>query len=184
LDYFRSGGTPEEKVAQQERFKIQMELAAKTYKTLVIHCRNAHDDMLGMLKEFRKGSGNETRVVIHFFTGSGELAQKYLDLGCYLSFPGPITYTDMYDESIRVTPLDKILSETDSPFAAPVPFRGKRNEPIYVEHVVAKIAAIKNLPVEEVAAQIVKNSPKKPSILQGSKACGKVPPWQKCRRLG
>jgi TatD DNase family protein len=169
LDYFRSGGTPEparpstghsggEKSAQEKRFRLQMELAARADKTLVIHCRNAHDDMLELLKEFRKGSGGETRIIIHFFTGSGELAQKYLDLGCYLSFPGPITYTDMYDESIRVAPMDRMLSETDSPFAAPVPFCGKRNEPVYVEYVVAKIAAIKNIPVEEVAAQIVLNS--------------------------
>lgn len=168
LDYFRSGGTPEEKAAQEKRFVLQMELAARADKTLVIHCRDsqqritnsksAHEDMQELLVAFRKGSGRETRIVIHFFTGSPELAQKYLDLGCYLSFPGPITYTDMYDESIRVAPLDRILSETDSPFAAPVPFRGKRNESAYVEHVVAKIAAIKGLSDEEVAIQIVKNS--------------------------
>jgi TatD DNase family protein len=159
LDYFRSGGTPEEKAAQKERFESQIALAQKADKTLIIHCRNAHDDMLEILKNYQIGE-NGLRVVIHFFTGSGELAKQYLDLGCYLSFPGPITYTDMYDESIRVTPLDRMLSETDSPFAAPVPFRGKRNEPVYVEHVVAKIAAIKNLSVEEVAAQIVKNTQK------------------------
>ncbi len=159
LDYFRSGGTAEEKAAQKERFESQIALAQKTNKTLIIHCRNAHDDMLEILKNYQIGE-NGLRVVIHFFTGSGELARQYLDLGCYLSFPGPITYTDMYDESIRVTPLDRMLSETDSPFAAPVPFRGKRNEPVYVEHVVAKIAAIKNLSTEEVAAQIVKNTQK------------------------
>jgi TatD DNase family protein len=163
LDYFRSGGTEEEKVAQKQKFVSQIELAQKLNKTLIVHCRNAHDDCLEILKNYKIGSGGETdvlRVVIHFFTGSAELAQKYLNLGCYLSFPGPITYTDMYDESIRVTPIDRILSETDSPFAAPVPFRGKRNEPVYVEHVVAKIAAIKGLPIEQVAAQIVKNTQK------------------------
>jgi TatD DNase family protein len=66
----------------------------------------------------------------------------------------------MYDESIRVAPLDKILSETDSPFAAPVPFRGKRNEPVYVEEVVKKLAAIKNISVEEMAARILENAKK------------------------
>ena len=96
--------------------------------------------------------------VINFFTGSGELAQKYLDLGCYLSFPGPVTYTDMYDDSVRLCPLDKMLIETDAPFAAPVPHRGKRNEPSYVEHVAEKIAAIKGVSVEEVARQTVLNS--------------------------
>jgi len=99
-----------------------------------------------------------TPVIMHFFAGSGELAQKYLDLGCYLSFPGPITYTDMYDDSIRVCPLDKMLIETDAPFAAPAPFRGKRNEPVYVEHVAAKIAHIKGLTTEEVAARTAHNA--------------------------
>lgn len=97
---------------------------------------------------------------MHFFTGTAELAQKYLDLGCFLSFPGPITYTDMYDDSIRVTPMDRILSETDAPFAAPVPHRGKRNEPTYVVEVIKKIAALKNVSEEEVAKQITLNSQK------------------------
>ncbi len=154
LDYFRSGGTAEEKAAQKERFEVQVALAERVGKPLIIHCRNAHDDMLQILSE-KKVS---VPVIIHFFTGSGELAQQYLNLGCYLSFPGPITYTDMYDESIRVAPMDRILSETDSPFAAPVPYRGKRNEPVYVEHVVVKIAAIKNLAVDDVAAHILLNS--------------------------
>ena len=95
---------------------------------------------------------------MHFFTASAEIAQKYLDLGCYLSFPGPITYTDMYDESIRIAPLDKILAETDAPFAAPTPYRGKRNEPSYVVEVVKKIATLKNIPVEKVASQITLNA--------------------------
>lgn len=161
LDYFRSGGTPEEKIAQKERFQKQIELALKVGKPLIIHCRNAHDDMLETLFAYsRELESEELRAVIHFCTVDGELAQKYLDLGCYLSFPGPITYTDMYDDSIRIAPLDRILAETDSPFAAPVPHRGKRNEPAYVEHVVAKIAAVKDLPIAEVASQIVKNSQK------------------------
>ena len=173
LDYFRSGGTDEEKSLQKDKFEKQIQLAIKVNKTLIVHCRDAHDDLLEILFSYSSELANkQLRAVIHFFTGSGELAQKYLDLGCYLSFPGPITYTDhrsmrdpalgggMYDESIRVTPLDRILSETDAPFAAPVPFRGKRNEPGYVEHVVAKIAAVKDIPVAEAAEQIVKNTQK------------------------
>ena len=99
-------------------------------------------------------------MVIHFFTGTAALAQKYLDLGCYLSFPGPVTYTDMYDESIKATPLDRMLIETDAPYAAPVPNRGKRNEPVFVEGVAAKIAALKGVSVEEVLAQTTKNAQK------------------------
>lgn len=154
LDYFRSGGTPEEKLAQRERFVAQAQLAQKLGKTLIIHCRNAHDDMLEILSELKL----TTPVIIHFFTGPGELAQKYLSLGCYLSFPGPITYTTDYDDSIRVCPLDRMLSETDSPFAAPVPNRGKRNEPLYIPHIVAKIAATKGLLEEEVAKATVENA--------------------------
>ncbi len=104
------------------------------------------------------GKHKDLKVIIHFATLTGEQAQKYISLGCYLSFPGPITYTDMYDESIRIAPLDKILSETDSPFAAPVPHRGQRNEPVYVEDVARKIAAIKNLSPEEMSRQITLNS--------------------------
>lgn len=169
LDYFRSGTTAEERDVQKKKFVAQIELALEVDKPLVIHCRDplrvaegeasAHDDMLAILKEYTSAHPN-LKVIIHFFTGTGELAQQYLDLGCCLSFPGPITYTDMYDESIRVAPLDKILSETDSPFAAPVPFRGKRNEPVYVEEVVKKIAAIKGLSADEMAARILENSKK------------------------
>lgn len=149
LDYFRS--KPD---GQKERFEQQIALAQKINKALVVHCREAHDDCTNVLQNY----GISVPVIMHFFTGSGELAQKYLDLGCYLSFPGPITYTDMYDDSIRVCPLDKMLVETDAPFAAPVPYRGKRNEPAYVEHVAAKIAAVKGIPVEKVTEATVKNA--------------------------
>ena len=151
LDYFRSSGE-----GQTEKFEAHIALARKLNKALIVHCRNAHDDCFSILQKTE--ITKKVPVIIHFFTGTGELAQKYLDLGCYLSFPGPITYTDMYDESIQIAPLDKILVETDSPFAAPVPFRGKRNEPSYVEHVAAKIAVIKGISTEEVQSQIILNS--------------------------
>lgn len=171
LDYFRSGGTDEERDAQRVRFEDQIELALAVQKPLIIHCRDnpkrkegepsAHADLQEILTIYKHElEQKKIGVVIHFFTGSAELAQRYLDIGCYLSFPGPITYTDMYDESIRVAPPDKILSETDSPFAAPVPYRGKRNEPAFVDKVVAKIATVKEIPVEEMAAQILKNAQK------------------------
>lgn len=149
LDYYHTDGA-----GQKERFLQQIELAEKVQKPLIIHCRDAHDDLLAMFATKMPS----VPVIIHFFTGSGELAQKYLALGCYLSFPGPITYTDMYDESVRLTPLDKLLIETDSPFAAPVPNRGKRNEPAYVLEVVKKIAVIKGISEEEVASAAVTNA--------------------------
>lgn len=158
LDYYRAGKTGEERRAQFRRFEAQVQLALATHKPLIIHCREAHDDMLELLTAHKRDHGEKLKVIIHFFTGSGHLAQKYLDLGCYLSFPGPITYTDMYDESIRLCPPDKMLCETDSPFAAPVPNRGKRNEPAYVEEVVKKMAKIKDISDTELAIQIVENS--------------------------
>jgi TatD DNase family protein len=151
LDYFRSGGTPEEKTAQKERFEKQIDLALTLRKPLIIHGRNAHDDMLAILSEKKL----PVPIIMHFFTADEATTKKYLELGCYLSFPGPITYTDMYDESIRVAPIDKILVETDAPFAAPVPFRGKRNEPSYVQHVAQKIATVKQITLEEVARQTI-----------------------------
>ena len=150
LDYLRSSKKDE----QKEKFLQQIQLAEKLQKPLIIHCRNAHEDCSNILQNVRM----TVPVVMHFFTGDAELAQKYLDLGCYLSFPGPVTYTDMYDESIRVTPMDKILAETDAPFAAPVLHRGTRNEPAYVVEVVKKIAAIKNISLEAAASQITLNS--------------------------
>ncbi len=158
LDYFRSGKTESERSRQKNLFISHIELALSVHKPLIIHCREAHDDMLVILRQYKKEYADALQAVIHFFTGSSELAQSYLALDCYLSFPGPITYTQMYDASIRVTPLEKILTETDAPFAAPVPYRGKRNEPIYVEKTLEKIAAIKELSVEEVQKTIIENS--------------------------
>lgn len=156
LDYYRQTPSEEEKARQRARFEAHIELAANVGKTLVVHCRDAHDDCFSVLQN--TGIVHKVPVIIHFFTGTGELAQKYLDLGCHLSFPGPVTYTDMYDDSIRVCPMDKILIETDSPYAAPVPNRGKRNEPSYVAGVAAKIAALKGVSPDEVVAQTARNA--------------------------
>jgi TatD DNase family protein len=166
LDYYRQEPSPQEKARQRERFEAHIALAAAVNKALVVHCRDsrqgiankggAHDDCLAVLQ--KTGIARKVPVIIHFFTGSGELAQKYLDLGCHLSFPGPITYADMYDESVRVAPMDRILIETDSPYAAPVPNCGKRNEPAFVSGVAAKIAALKGLSVEEVALHAARNA--------------------------
>lgn len=151
LDYFRTTGQ-----GQRKRFEQQIAVAEKLNKALVIHCRNAHEDCFSILQNSEIAS--RVPVVIHFFTGTGELAQKYLDLGCYLSFPGPVTYTTEYDDSIRVCPLDRMLIETDAPYAAPVPNRGKRNEPALVGGVAAKIAAIKGVSAGEIEETTAKNA--------------------------
>jgi TatD DNase family protein len=156
LDYYRQEPSAEEKLRQRIRFEAHIALAAKVNKVLIIHCRDAHDDCSGILQNSRIVS--KVPVVIHFFTGTAELAQKYLDLGCYLSFPGPVTYTDMYDEAILVTPIERMLIETDSPYAAPVPNRGKRNEPMLVADVAAKVALLKGVSAGEMAVQTARNA--------------------------
>jgi TatD DNase family protein len=158
LDYFRSGKTPEERAVQLKRFEAQVQLALQVKKPLIIHCREAHEDMLTFLEAHRRDHGDKLRIIMHFFTGSVDLAQKYLDLGCYLSYPGPVTFTTMYDEAIKATPMDKLLIETDAPFAAPAPHRGRRNEPAYVVEVARKIATLKGITMEEVASQTTLNS--------------------------
>jgi TatD DNase family protein len=162
LDYYR-GETPEfKKQFQKDRFQKQLELSIELKKPLIIHCRpspntqDAHEDMLEILFAYSHEWANRPPV-IHFFTSTREIAEKYLALGCYISFPGVITFANL-DDVVRAVPIDRILSETDSPYAAPIPYRGKRNEPAYVEEIVKKIAEIKNLSIEKTASQILLNS--------------------------
>lgn len=159
LDYYRC---TEDSVAKQKKAFIQeIELANEFNKPLMLHIRDnledktksAYMDALEILKTHSKVRGN-----VHFFAGNWEVAKKYLDFGFTLSFTGVITFTHDYDEVIKNTPLDMILSETDCPYVAPVPYRGKRNEPVYVKEVVKKIAEIKNLPEAEVAKAIMANA--------------------------
>lgn len=141
---------------QKEVFIKHIRLAKEVKKPLIIHCRDAHDDLLEILRlEAKPPSG-----VMHFFTGSLERAKRYIDLGFYISFSGVITFVKSYDEVIKNIPLEKILIETDCPFVAPAPHRGKRNEPVYVKYVAQKIAEIKKITFEEVAGQTTKNAKK------------------------
>jgi len=151
LDYYRC--TPESISQQKKAFIEQIEAANEFNKPLMLHVRNAYADALEILKAHAKVKGD-----VHFFAGTWEEAKSFLDFGFTLSFTGVITFTHDYDEVIRNTPLDMIMSETDSPYVSPVPHRGKRNEPTYVSEVVKKIAEIKNLPEEEVAEAIVANA--------------------------
>ena len=166
LDYYRCN---EESILRQKKALIeQIELANEFNKPLMLHIRsngkadfvlgehgiyNAYEDTLNLLKKYAKVKGD-----VHFFAGNWEVAKAYLDFGFTLSFTGVITFTHDYDEVIRNTPLDMIMSETDSPYVTPVPYRGKRNEPSYVREVVKKIAEIKNLPEGEVAQALIKNA--------------------------
>ena len=159
LDYFHMNEESIDK--QKEAFVKQIELANEFNKPLMLHIRNngedkthnAYLDAVELLKKHSQVKGD-----VHFFAGSLEDAKKFLDFGFTLSFTGVITFTHDYDEVIRNTPLEMIMTETDSPYVAPVPHRGKRNEPVYVKEVVKKIAEIKNLPEEEVARAIIENA--------------------------
>ena len=151
LDYFRVDETT--KALQKEVFIKHIELANKLGKPLMCHIRNAYADAIAILKEHAKVKGD-----IHFFAGTWAEAQEFLALGFTLSFTGVITFTKDYDEVVRNTPLDMILAETDCPFVTPVPFRGKRNEPMHVREVVKAIARIKELDEEIVRATVRENA--------------------------
>ncbi len=159
LDYYRC---TEESISKQKKaFIEQIELANEFDKSLMLHIRhgvnhiehNAYLDTLEILKAHSKVKGN-----VHFFAGTWEEAKAFLNFGFTLSFTGVITFTKDYDEIIRNTSLNMIMSETDAPYVTPVPFRGKRNEPAYVKQVVKRIAEIKNISESEVALAIIANA--------------------------
>lgn len=151
LDYYR---LEEDTAELQKKVFIQhIEIANKVGKPLMCHIRNAYKDAADILREHAKVKGD-----IHFFAGTWEEAQLFLELGFTLSFTGVITFTKDYDEVVRNTPLDMILSETDCPYITPTPYRGQRNEPIHVREVVKAIARIKELDEETVRLQLVENA--------------------------
>ncbi len=161
LDYYR---LEEESIERQkENFIAQIELANEFKKPLMLHIRNnpkdksknAYFDALEILKKHA-----EVRGDVHFFAGGLEEAKAFLDFGFTLSFTGVITFTHDYDEVIRYVPLDMIMTETDCPYVAPVPHRGKRNEPVYVREVVKRIAEVKGVREEE-AQEAIFNTAKR-----------------------
>jgi TatD DNase family protein len=151
LDYYRvEPDDAETKNAQKRIFIEQIKLAKEISKPLVIHCRQAFGDLFGVL-EANFPLLNNPPGIIHFFTGTAEEAEKLLKMGFYFTFGGLITYNRDFDETIKKIPLEKILLETDAPFVSPAPFRGQRNEPLYVEEVAKKMAEIKNVSFEKIS---------------------------------
>ncbi len=158
LDYFRS--SVGQKEIQVNNFVRQIELANSVQKPLMLHIRQgvegesikAYTDASDILKRESKVLGN-----VHFFAGSVAEAKTFLDLGFYLSFTGVITFAKNYEELVKFVPLDRILIETDCPYVTPTPFRGARNEPMYVEEVAKKVAMIKGISPEEVALETTSN---------------------------
>lgn len=157
LDYFRLANQ-EQKKLQKKLFESQIDLALKYKKPLMLHIREAYDDALYILEDYKKQSGEKLRGNVHFFAGNTEIAKKFLNLGFTLSFTGVVTFARDYDEVIKYIPQAAIMSETDAPWVAPIPFRGKRNEPAYVIEVVKKLAEIRGENVDELNNAIVANA--------------------------
>jgi len=147
LDHYRIKGGAE---WQRERFRTHIRAARRSRKPLVIHMRDAADDTLRIMQEERAG---EVGGVMHCFTGSWKEAQAAIELGFLISFSGIVTFKNAtaLKEVARQVPLERMLIETDSPYLAPVPFRGKTNEPALVKHVAEEIARLRDLSLEQVA---------------------------------
>lgn len=151
LDYYRSDESTKD--IQEKAFIEHIELANKLGKPLMLHIRNAYEDALEILKAHAKVKGD-----VHFFAGDWETAKKFLDFGFTLSFTGVVTFTHDYDEVVKNTPLDMLLSETDAPYVTPVPHRGKRNESSYIPEIVRTIASIRGEDFEKVSSQLLANA--------------------------
>jgi TatD DNase family protein len=144
------------RLVQQAVFRAQVRLARERHLPVVIHTREADADTMAALKE---EGGSDLRGVLHCFTGGPDLARAGLDLGFYISLAGIVTFPKAaaLRDTAKLVPLDRLLTETDSPFLAPVPHRGKRNEPAYVAQVVAALAADRGLAPGDLAARTTEN---------------------------
>jgi TatD DNase family protein len=152
LDYYYDRSPRD---VQRQVFERQCALTRRLDKPLVVHVRDAHAECHEILRD-----AGLARGMIHCFTGDLAAARAYLDLGFHISVSGIVTYkkTEALQEAVRFVPLDRLLVETDSPFLAPVPHRGKKNEPGWVGHVAAKVAELKGLSLETVALATARNA--------------------------
>lgn len=155
LDYYWDTSFAEQ---QKMAMRRQTDLALKYNRPIVIHSRNSIDDCIDIVREKQNG---QLKGVFHCFSGSLEQAQKIIDLGFYLGIGGVLTFKNSgLDKVVQEISLDKLVLETDAPYLAPVPFRGKRNESAYVPIVAEKLAALKNMRSEDVADATTANAKK------------------------
>lgn len=149
---------------QRAVFEGHIALAVTVNKPLMLHGRpspktmDAYEDMCYMIEQAQKKHGDRVRGNFHFFAGDTTIAKRALELGFTVSFPGVITFASQYDDVVRLVPLDRMHGETDAPYAAPKPYRGKRNEPSYVIQVCERIAALRNEDPEKVRSQLLENA--------------------------
>ena len=153
LDYYWDTST---KDAQKVLFEQHIDLAKQLHKPLVIHDREAHGDTLEILK---RTNAKEVGGILHAFSGSVEMAMEVIKLGFYIGLGGPVTFKNARKavEVAQAIPLEYLVIETDCPYMAPVPFRGKRNEPMLVQHTAAKIAELRGISVEELIEATYQN---------------------------
>ena len=167
LDYYHlptDKDINEIKAKQKQVFEAQLLLAHNLGLPVIVHCREAHEDLLPILINFKNKYkadwklGDREWGVIHCFSGDAVLSEKYIKLGLMVSFTGLITFAKSWDELIKTLPLEKIMIETDSPYMAPVPYRGKRCEPLYVKEVARKIANLRGVDIGTVARATTDNA--------------------------
>jgi TatD DNase family protein len=152
----------EEVDRQRKIFEEQIELAVECNLPLMLHGRpsqgmDAYEDMLDSLEGAKKKYGSKLRGNAHFFVGTSDIAKRFIDIGFTISFSGVITFTQDYDDVVRFIPPTMILSETDSPYVAPHPYRGGRNSPLYVQEIVAKLALLRGENMETMREQVLQN---------------------------
>lgn len=159
LDFFHSDKNDKgERERQGKLFLEHIDFALAHDKPVMIHSRDAYGDLLDVLEPLAREHGEKLRGDVHFFAGDVDTARRFFNIGFTVSFTGVITFARNYDEVIKFSPLDKIMSETDAPYVAPTPYRGKRNEPSYVSEVVKKIAEIKGEDTERVQRALIENT--------------------------
>ena len=155
LDFYKADNQKQQKFV----FKQQLTIAQDLDKPLIIHCRDAANSMAEVLYDFQADK-RPIRGVMHCWGGTPEETKVFLDLGFYISFSGIVTFKSatQIQESAKIVPDDRLLVETDCPFLAPVPKRGKRNEPAYVKYVAEKVAELRGVTLESLAGQTSKNA--------------------------
>jgi len=159
LDYFRLPPNEDPaKIKKLQKIELikQLDFAKKHGLPVIIHCRDAYEDLLEILKAEYSGRPG----IIHSFTDTWDTAKKFLDFGFHVALNGILTFdkSGKLQEVVQNSPLDRLLTETDAPYLTPPPYRGKRNEPSYVQHVAAKIAEIKKISAEEAGNQTFQNA--------------------------
>jgi TatD DNase family protein len=154
LDYHNNESTPED---QHALFRQHIQASMETGLPLVIHTREAEADTIRILRE--ELGGESPNGVFHCFTSSRQLAEQALELGFHISFSGIVTFKNAGDlrDTVKIVPLDRLLVETDAPFLAPMPYRGKRNEPAYVAFTAETVAMVKEIPTRQLAVQTTRN---------------------------